>query len=82
MHVLQISLTHAAAIKIRATPYTIWVMAQANQGCPLNRISEVRGGKSRVRNGTAFSMFLCFIPALSQGGRFNMIYEFVFTPFQ
>jgi len=40
MYVLQISLTHAATIKIRATPYSIWVMAQANQIRPLNRTLE------------------------------------------
>jgi len=70
MYVLQISLTHAAAMKVRATPYSIRVMAQANPIRSLNRTSEVWGGKSRVRNGTAFSMLLCFIPALSQGFRF------------
>ena len=41
MYVLQISLTHAAAKKIRATAYSIWRMAQANQKCPLNRTSVV-----------------------------------------
>jgi hypothetical protein len=41
MYVLQISLTHAAAKKIRATANSIRVMAQANQNCPLKRISEV-----------------------------------------
>ena len=36
MHVLQILLIHAAATMIRATAYSIWVMAQANQIRPLN----------------------------------------------
>ena len=55
MYVLQILLTHAAAVKIRATTYSSWVMAQANPIRPLNGTSEVWGGKSRVKNGTAFS---------------------------
>jgi len=38
MDVLQISLTHADKIVIRATPHSIWVTAQANQIRPWIRI--------------------------------------------
>jgi hypothetical protein len=54
MYVLQILLTRTAARKIRATPYSIRVTAQANQVHPKKGFQKLEVEKSRVKNGAAF----------------------------
>ena len=70
MYVLQILLTRTAARQIRATPYSIWVTAQANQIHPKTGSQKLDVGKSRAKYGPAFFMLICFIPTPGRGFRF------------